>query len=553
MSDDRQENSIERQREQVTAYAARQGYEIVRWYTDEGIPGDEERKRKAFMAMLKDAQRREFDIILCDDRDRFGRFDSLTMGYYCKPLRDAGIRLETVAQGKIDWSSFAGRVTDAVLQEAKKLESQATSRRVFTRLLQMRQEGKWTGGRAPYGLKCVADALLGKRLAPGELREVRAVRLMFTWYDKGKSLNEIVEELYQRAIPNPHGGLRWGKTTIMKILARRAYVGDVVWNRQHAGKYTFYRDGKVSTSDSRTPQRRNGEADWVVLPGSHEGIIDRDLFLRVQERLERQRTHRPSDSTPRTMFGGLVLCGNCGSPMYTKLLRGVRYFQCSRYHEYGKAACHSNMLKQAGMLDCLVRKLQETFLNPDNLAKLRAEVRRQLKEQGAGNPAALDGYRKKIAELEEKERKGNQRLAILDADLVPGVAVEVRAWRQERQQLVEQLRRLETEAEVNDLEAGIRAAEEQLHRLREVIEGAEPLAVRAVLGELVSKIELYFTRVPKAKRTLNVFEKGVIYLRAQEGITLPETDANGDTPVGRWSGSTKYREGCRPLRQNRSV
>src|SRR5262245_6016990 len=102
MSDDRQENSIERQREQVTAYAAKHGYEILREYCDPGVPGDEEQKRKQFMQMLRDAQRKEFDVILCDDRDRFGRFDSLTMGYYCKPLRDAGIRLETVAQGKVD-------------------------------------------------------------------------------------------------------------------------------------------------------------------------------------------------------------------------------------------------------------------------------------------------------------------------------------------------------------------------------------------------------------------------------------------------------------------
>jgi hypothetical protein len=99
MSTDRQEDSIDRQRSQVAPYAARRGYAIIREYTDEGIAGDEERKRKAFMQMLADAGRKQFSVILCDDKDRFGRFDTITCGYYVKPLRGASVALETVAQG----------------------------------------------------------------------------------------------------------------------------------------------------------------------------------------------------------------------------------------------------------------------------------------------------------------------------------------------------------------------------------------------------------------------------------------------------------------------
>ena len=50
------------------------------------------------------------EAVLCWDQDRFGRFDPLEAGYWIKPLRDAGIRLETVAQGRIDWEDFAGRI-----------------------------------------------------------------------------------------------------------------------------------------------------------------------------------------------------------------------------------------------------------------------------------------------------------------------------------------------------------------------------------------------------------------------------------------------------------
>src|SRR5579871_5867157 len=112
MSTDKQEDSIDRQRSQVEPYAPKHGYTILRDYMDEGIGGDEVAKRAQFVQMLKDAQRGQFRVILCDDKDRFGRFDSIDYGYYVKPLRDAGVKLVTVAQGLIDWNSFAGRISD---------------------------------------------------------------------------------------------------------------------------------------------------------------------------------------------------------------------------------------------------------------------------------------------------------------------------------------------------------------------------------------------------------------------------------------------------------
>ena len=38
-TDDKQADSIDIQKEEVLAYAARHGYEIVRWYVDDGVSG----------------------------------------------------------------------------------------------------------------------------------------------------------------------------------------------------------------------------------------------------------------------------------------------------------------------------------------------------------------------------------------------------------------------------------------------------------------------------------------------------------------------------------
>jgi len=98
MSDDRQDTSIPEQRPEVEALAAKNGYRIVREYLDEGISGDDTEKRQGFLRMLRDAKEQgNFKVILCWDQDRFGHFDALEAGYWIKPLRDAGVRLETVA------------------------------------------------------------------------------------------------------------------------------------------------------------------------------------------------------------------------------------------------------------------------------------------------------------------------------------------------------------------------------------------------------------------------------------------------------------------------
>ena len=119
MSSDRQETSIDEQRVEVVKYAKLHGYQITREYIDEGISGDATEKRKAFQRMIADAEKKTFKAVLCWDMDRFGRFDSIEAGRWIHPLRQAGVKLDTVAQGSVDWSDFASRMIYGIQQEGK--------------------------------------------------------------------------------------------------------------------------------------------------------------------------------------------------------------------------------------------------------------------------------------------------------------------------------------------------------------------------------------------------------------------------------------------------
>ena len=119
MSSAGQDQSIPAQRAELRAYAKKLGYEIVGEYLDEAISGDDTERRAGFLRMREDAQRGTFDAILSWDQDRFGRFDQLDAGYWIYPFRRAGVRLETIAQGPIDWEDLTGQLVYSVNQMGK--------------------------------------------------------------------------------------------------------------------------------------------------------------------------------------------------------------------------------------------------------------------------------------------------------------------------------------------------------------------------------------------------------------------------------------------------
>jgi site-specific DNA recombinase len=105
MSNKKRDNSIPGRPAEIEKYAGEHGYHIVRWYRDEGISGAETQRRLGFQKVILDAQQeRDFEAILVWDQDRFSRFDPLEANDYWFILRQAGVRIVTVAQRSVGLS-----------------------------------------------------------------------------------------------------------------------------------------------------------------------------------------------------------------------------------------------------------------------------------------------------------------------------------------------------------------------------------------------------------------------------------------------------------------
>jgi DNA invertase Pin-like site-specific DNA recombinase len=246
--------SLARQLEQAAALVAGHG-RIVATFFDIGqsrtLAWARRPKAAALVAALADPGR-GWDAIVIGEYERAfygGQYSSIA------PLIEhygAQLWMPEVA-GRVDFAAEDHEVTMLALGYRSKREITRTRIRVRTAMAaQTREQGRYLGGRPPYGYRLAdagphpnkADAAWGRRahrLEP-DPETAPAVRWMFAQRLAGHSIARITRALNDAAIPcpsaadpqrNPHrSGKAWTLSTVAAILANPRYTGRQVWNRQ---------------------------------------------------------------------------------------------------------------------------------------------------------------------------------------------------------------------------------------------------------------------------------------------------------------------------------
>lgn len=526
MSSDRQETSIADQRTAVEAYAAKHGYKIIREYIDEGISGDATDKRLEFQRMMRDAtDKGDFEVVLCWDQDRFGRFDPLEAGYWIKPLRDAGIRLETVAQGRIDWEDFAGRIVYAVQQEGKHAFLKDLSRNTLRGKLRAAKQGLWPGGPPPFGY-----GLEKHKLVLGDPARVAFVAWLFRRYaEPGVSIRTLVGEANEQAVRPTRGGF-WRVNVLRKILRCPLYYGDFVWNRLRNGKYNTIIGGELvkSTGTKRGHVTEKDPADYIIVPKTHEAIVDRATWDAAQAKLVRNRNlTTPRGNVTPFLLTGLLVCGHCGATMHGATDKGgrggkkpktLRQYQCAGYSSSGLARCERFRVSEQPVVDCIVRKIREDFLNPDNLRKLEAEIKWQLDGRGKPDPTQAKKVRAQLAKLQHQIDQGAERVLSAPAELVEVLSAKLRGWQEEQRRLKTELDGLDKPKAKGKAGPSVDEVIAPLWELEKRLATANPAMVREVIRQTVSRVECHFERRERAGRMVRTLARGLIHLRVDKQI-----------------------------------
>jgi DNA invertase Pin-like site-specific DNA recombinase len=511
MSDGDQVESIPSQRVELTKYARSKGYTILREYLDEAISGDATERRSGFLAMREAAGSGEFSVVLCWDQDRFGRFDPLDAGYWIYPFRRGNVRLETVAQGKIDWEDLTGQLVYSVNQLGKAQFLRDLSRNTTRGLLASAREGRaGTGGPSPYGL----GSRDGKVWIVED--EAKVVRMIFALYLKsGSSLRGIAADLNRRKVPPPRGKF-WRNSSIRAILQRRKYTGTFVYGARNAGKYFAMRDGEV------TPRRKSDKTTSAV-PIIHKNkfvaIVPQQAFDRVQRKLATRQGNTTRKQARQYLLSGLLKCGDCTGSMGGKTRSRGAVYHCRTYHQTGSTSCHRNTIEEAPLVACVVRKIQERYLSEPALNRLRKALE-AAQDRTKPRPKDLVRLRREIEDLDRKIDQGAERVLEAPPEIVPALYHKLESWRSDRDRLRTDLEALTCRQARPERKDGseIDQAISALQNLSQAFKEADPADCRELLSSIVTRIELHFHHEPTSGgRERSVFSHGMIYVRPDAG------------------------------------
>ena len=145
---------------QLRAFAAKQGWQIVREYTDQmsAKNGD----RAGFKAMWRDAEAHRFDCLVFWSLDRLTREGPLATLQYLQRLSDHGIKFKSYTEQYVDSLGVFGPAIIGILAAVAQQERIRLSERTKAGLARVRARGKHIGRpRLHVDLNMVRERIAG--------------------------------------------------------------------------------------------------------------------------------------------------------------------------------------------------------------------------------------------------------------------------------------------------------------------------------------------------------------------------------------------------------
>ena len=138
------EQTTTNQERELRQAAERAGWEVTKVYRDHGISGAKSReKRPAFDALCRDANRRQFDVVMAWSVDRLGRSLQDLVGFLSE-LHALNVDLFLHQQG-LDTTTPAGKAMFQMLGVFAEFERSIIQERVRAGLARAKSEGKVLG------------------------------------------------------------------------------------------------------------------------------------------------------------------------------------------------------------------------------------------------------------------------------------------------------------------------------------------------------------------------------------------------------------------------
>ena len=162
--------SLDAQRAKLVAWAELNGYQMTEIFEDAGLSGARASNRPGLQLAIETACAKKAALVVYS-LSRLARStkDALSIS---EKLDTAGADLVSLSE-RIDTTSAAGKMVFRMLAVLAEFERDQISERTSAAMQHMRNEGRYTGGRAPYGYRVENKRLTVDEKEQAVLRRVR--------------------------------------------------------------------------------------------------------------------------------------------------------------------------------------------------------------------------------------------------------------------------------------------------------------------------------------------------------------------------------------------
>lgn len=360
-SDNQREESIEGQLRENKVFAEKNGIEIIGTYIDRALSAKTD-NRPEFQKMIKDSSKGLFDVVIVWKLDRFARnrYDS---AFYKAALKKNNVKVMSATENISEGAD--GILLEAILEGFAEYYSVELAEKIKRGMTENALKLRSNGVHAPLGY--YIDDEKHFQIDEGK---APVVRYIFTLYNDGKKISEIVEIMKSRGVTN--------RGNLMNYNA----IYGILTNRKYIGEYKF------------------GEH---IVPKAIPSIIDDEMFDAVQSRMKRNKKapamHRSEDDYILTTH---LFCGKCGAMMTGEIGTShtstkYRYYKCNQAK---KKKCGKKTVRKEWIENYVINTIFE-FLSDDSSIEELAERIYRFQETESAEAILLKN------QLEEVQNKLN--------------------------------------------------------------------------------------------------------------------------------------------------
>lgn len=349
-------DSIANQRKIINNYLEKNAdLTVYDYYIDDGYSGTNF-DRPNIQRLLEDIKARKVTCLIVKDLSRFGRNYHET-GQYLEVVFPL-LRLRFISvNDAIDSFKNPNSIRNSTVSFKNVMNDEYCrdiSNKVRSSFNAKRKRGEYIGSFALYGY--MKDPNDRHKLVIDE-EAAENVRFIFRSFLDGYSIYNIAFKLKELGIIPPleykkRKGMKvgsslyfsdaiscWNYQTLRRMLQNEMYIGNMV---QATCQHISYKVRKLV---------KNSKDKYIIKEGTHEPIIDKDTFYKVQERF-RHDGWQPKGSSAGvysvetgSIYVGYIKCADCGRAMqrsgYIKGKNNFYYFVCGSYLQWQQCTRHA--------------------------------------------------------------------------------------------------------------------------------------------------------------------------------------------------------------------